>query len=94
MAEPDFPDIYADGVSVAAGPYGLTMTFLLTDPLDPNPDPKLPGRIVGRLRVGPLLAEAMASIVQRSLQNMPAPRLTFGEEPPETESSSDEERDQ
>jgi len=86
MSESDFQDVYSDGVSVAAGPYGMTLTFLLTDPLDPSPDPKLPGRIVGRVRFSPLLAQALIRILQRSVDNMPPARLSY-EDPVEDEGS-------
>jgi hypothetical protein len=77
MPDPDFPDIYTDGVSVAAGPYGLTLSFLLTDPLAQPPDLKLPGRIVGRVRMSPELAQALVKVLQRSLRNRPKPKLSF-----------------
>lgn len=66
MSDVAFLDIYADGVQVASGPYGLALTFYLSDPEVPTVEGP-PGAIVGRVRLGPKLAEDMADIIKRSV---------------------------
>ena len=91
MSDPDFPDVPCDGVSVAAGPYGLAVSFLLTDPYEDRSDAKLPGRIVARVRLSPLLAQALADVLVRSIANMPAPHLTFEDPSADGHASSEPE---
>lgn len=79
MAEPDFPDVFADGVTVSTGAYGVSFTFHLSDPLTPPPAGSLPGRIVARIRVGPKLAETLADNIKQGLTSLP------GRAGPETE---------
>ncbi len=74
--DPDFPDVYTDGVSVAAGPFGLTVTFLLSDPDQPR-EPRAPGRPVGRVRMSRQLAGAMIELLQKSIESAAEPSLTF-----------------
>lgn len=71
MAESEFPDVFGDGVTVSTGPYGVTFTFFLSDPLSPPPAGGLPGKIVARVRVGPDLAEALADNIKQGLSNLP-----------------------
>ncbi len=66
MADVVFPDIYADGVQVASGPYGLALTFYLSDP-DVAIVEGPPGVTVARIRLGPSLAEAMADILKTAV---------------------------
>lgn len=66
MSDAVFPDIYADGVQVASGPYGMALTFYLSDPEVPTVEGP-PGAIVGRVRLGPRLAEDMADILQNAV---------------------------
>jgi hypothetical protein len=54
-----FPDVYADALSVATGPYGVTITLYLSEP--PRSGSPQRARIVGRVRVSPELADALAS---------------------------------
>lgn len=61
-----FLDIYADGVQVASGPYGMALTFYLSDPEIPTVEGP-PGAIVGRVRLGPKLAEDMAEILKTAV---------------------------
>jgi hypothetical protein len=63
MPDLEFPDLYADGLQVASGPYGLTMTFYLSDPDNPGPA----GRRIGRVRVSTTLGEALADILKQSI---------------------------
>jgi len=56
---PEFPDVYADGFSLTAGPYGLTITFTHVVPTGepgPHEDPAEP---VVRLRIGRELAKTL-----------------------------------
>ena len=56
----DYPDFYADGISVSIGPFGVTVTFQLSQPsLEPGPHVDL-GQIVARARMSPALARALA----------------------------------
>lgn len=64
LADPDFPDLYADGAQVAYGPYGLSITFYLSDPDNPK---KGLGETVGRVRVSAPLAEAVADILKTAV---------------------------
>jgi hypothetical protein len=57
--EQDVPDIYADSINVAAGPFGFTLTLLMSDPTTQDDAPGVP-RVVGRLRMSPELAGALA----------------------------------
>ena len=55
----DHPDIYADGFSLTAGPFGVTLTLTRTEPsLEPGPHQEV-GAIVGRVRLSPTLAKAI-----------------------------------
>lgn len=55
----DYPDIYADGFSLTAGPFGITLTLTRTEPtLAPGPHQD-PGQIVGRVRMSQPLARAI-----------------------------------
>jgi hypothetical protein len=57
---PDYPDFYADGVSVSVGPFGVTVTFQLSQP-STEPGPHVDeGAIVARARMSPALAHALA----------------------------------
>ena len=56
----DIPDFFADGFSITIGPFGVTVTFQLTQPtLEPGPHVD-PGVIVARARMTPALATALA----------------------------------
>jgi len=59
----DYPDLYSDGFSISAGPMGVTLTFLLSDPSGepgPHQDQTHP---VARLRMSPALADELVRIV-------------------------------
>lgn len=71
MTDEEFPDIFADGVTVSTGPYGVTFTFYLSDPLKPPAAGSLPGRIVARVRVGTKLAEDFADYIKQGLSQLP-----------------------
>ena len=70
MEPQQIPDIYADSVSVTAGPYGFALTFLLTDP--PVGDAGDAGaRPVGRVRIGRELASALSEALERAAGDQP-----------------------
>jgi hypothetical protein len=56
----DYPDYFTDGFSLTVGPFGVTITFQLSQPtLEPGPHVD-PGQIVARARMSPALARALA----------------------------------
>lgn len=71
MADPDFPDIYADSVNVSVGAFGIAITLFLSDPLEDQPF----HRTVGRVRMSVDLAKAMNSLLAESLAKVPAPAI-------------------
>lgn len=73
MSERKFPDIYADGIQVGAGPYGITLTLYRSDP--DAAQPGSPGAIVGRVRLSSELATALLKILPGALENRPKPRI-------------------
>jgi hypothetical protein len=69
VSDSEFPDIFADGVTVSTGLYGVALTFYLSDPVaQPGGSP---GRVVTRIRVGPALAEALADNIKQGLSGLP-----------------------
>lgn len=81
MADPEFPDLFADALTVSYGPYGVALTLLLTDPLAETPNPSMPGRIVGRVRLSPDLARALRDLLAQGLENIPQPQLSLDSKP-------------
>lgn len=56
----DYPDIYADGFSLTAGPFGVTMTLNRSMPTgEPGPHQE-PVEIVARIRLSVALAKAIS----------------------------------
>lgn len=68
---PDYPDIYADGVSISASAYGLTLTFTLSEPTGAPGTEASPTRPVGRIRMGAALAAFVAETLRAALANQP-----------------------
>ena len=73
----DYPDVYADGFSLSAGPYGVTLTLQRSEPTgEPGPHEE-PTVIVARIRMTPNLATAIAAsvrqVVEAAQQVVPAP---------------------
>lgn len=57
---PDFPDLYTDGFTISVSPFGVTLTFQLSQPsLEPGPHVDA-GVIVARVRMSPALANALS----------------------------------
>lgn len=56
----DYPDFFADGFSLTVGPFGVVITFQLSQPtLEPGPHVDA-GIVIGRARMTPALAKALA----------------------------------
>ncbi len=88
-SEAEVPDIYADGINVVVGPYGITLSFMRTD----VPPPTIAGstarpreaiqRPVVQVRVSRELAAAIARALPNLLnQPLPAPELRVGPSQP------------
>lgn len=63
----DYPDVYTDGFGIAGGPFGLTVTFTLSQPsgsAGPHEDPVLP---VVRIRMSRDLARTMVDMLTQAL---------------------------
>lgn len=63
----DHPDIYADGVGVGVGPFGLTVTLLLSEPSLDAGAHEAPNVIVGRVRLSHALAKALVQNINEAL---------------------------
>jgi hypothetical protein len=62
--EDGFADVFADGVSVAGGPYGISLTFQLSDPARAgDPDGMT---TVARVRLSAELARALAGVLEQA----------------------------
>ena len=67
---PDYPDIYADGFSVTAGDYGVTITLRRSQPSgEPGPHQD-PSDIVARVRLAPNTAMAIADATMQILRTV------------------------
>ena len=56
----DYPDLYTDGFAISVSPFGVTLTFQLSQPsLEPGPHVDA-GDIVARVRLSPALAQALS----------------------------------
>ncbi len=71
----DFPDLYADGYAISAGPYGVTLTLHRSEPTgEPGPHAE-PTQIVARLRfnhaLGKAIADALLQTMAASAQALP-----------------------
>jgi hypothetical protein len=56
----DYPDFFADGFSLTAGPFGTVLTLTQTQPTGEPGNHQDPTEIVGRVRLTPPLAKAIA----------------------------------
>ena len=63
----DFPDIYADGFSVSAGRFGVTLTLTRSEPTGEPGAHEDPREIVGRVRFSPNLGKAVAEALGKTL---------------------------
>ena len=61
MAE--YPDVYADGFSISAGQFGVTLTLSVSDPTgEPGPHEE-PSHPVARIRMSMALAEELTKMI-------------------------------
>lgn len=61
----DYPDIYADGFSVSAGQFGVTLTLNRSEPSgEPGPHAE-PTVVVARVRMNQNLAKAIADTLSQ-----------------------------
>jgi len=63
----DYPDLYADGFSVSAGNYGITLTFTLSQPTGAPGPHEEPTEPVVRVRFGRELAKTLMDTLQQML---------------------------
>jgi hypothetical protein len=79
VSDVEYPDLYADGVQIASGNYGLALTFYLSDPDKATPEGP-PGATIGRIRLGSELAEALADILKTAVADRKRLIESAGEE--------------
>ena len=64
---PDQPDLYTDGFSLTAGPFGVTLTLHRSEPTgEPGPH-AVPNLVVGRVRFSHDLARVLAEQLNQLL---------------------------
>jgi hypothetical protein len=72
----DHPDFYADGLAVSVGPFGITATFQLSQPVleaGPHIDPN---EIVGRVRMSAVFARVVGQALLDAAAQQPPPAMT------------------
>lgn len=68
----DHPDFFADGISISAGPFGVTISFQLSQPGgDPGPHIEQ-GITVGRVRMSPELARVLSKAITDTIAQQTA----------------------
>lgn len=78
---PGHPDLYADGVAVSVGPFGITITLLRSQPTVEPGAQESGNEIVGRVRMSHALARALTQNVtdalaqQSNIQQQPDGRV-------------------
>jgi hypothetical protein len=70
---PEYPDIYADGVSISASAFGMTITFNVSEPTGIPGTEAAPTRNVARIRMSPALASFVAEGLRQAVANLPKP---------------------
>ena len=58
-----FPDVYGDSIQVGVGPFGVQLTFALTDPEEGSTR-----QVVARVRVSPQLAYVTVLLLRKALR--------------------------
>jgi len=59
----EYPDVYADGFSISAGQFGVTLTLSVSDPTgEPGPHEE-PSHPVARIRMSMALAEELTKMI-------------------------------
>lgn len=82
-----FQDVYSDSVSVSIGPFGVALTFGLTDPRDATHRDT-----VSRIRVSPQMAYVLTQLLRKVLRKGKADGIGF-DVPEEVLKSLDLERE-
>ncbi|MEK6225787.1 MAG: hypothetical protein AABM40_05755 [Chloroflexota bacterium] len=57
-----FPDVFADSVHIATGPFGIALTFALTDPLGTE------RHVIARLRLSPQMGFVLVQLLRKVLR--------------------------
>lgn len=68
-----FQDLYSDSVQVGIGPFGMTLTFALTDPVDSTRR-----SVVSRVRISPQMGYVMAQLLRKVLRKAKDDGIGFG----------------
>lgn len=76
MPEQDYPDIYADGFSVTVTPVSAILTLTRVQPSGEPGKHQDPHEIVGRVRVPPAMAQAIASAFTQMAAQVAALKAT------------------
>ena len=63
----DYPDLYADGLTITINPAGVALTFTRTDPAVPGVNEEGHLVITGRVRMSRSVAEAVRDLLTRAL---------------------------
>lgn len=63
----DVSDVYADGFSLTAGPFGVTLTLTRSEPTGEAGQHQDPNVVVGRVRISRELARVLADQVNQAL---------------------------
>jgi hypothetical protein len=71
MEDRGFSDVFADGVSVAGGPFGISLTFMLSDPARQRQLEAM--RTIARIRLSPALARALVEALTQATTAPGAP---------------------
>jgi len=64
VTEIDFSDVFADGVSIAGGPFGIALTFHLSDPSAQGDREGV--RMVARVRITSELARVLGDALTQA----------------------------
>jgi len=64
---PDIPDLYGDGFSLTAGPFGVTLTLHRSEPTGEAGPHQDPNAVVGRIRFSRDLARVLAEQLNQLL---------------------------
>ncbi|MBI2776773.1 MAG: hypothetical protein HYX57_05875 [Chloroflexi bacterium] len=64
---PDLPDLFGDGFSLTAGPFGVTLTLLRSEPTGEAGAHQDPSSMVGRVRFSREMARVLADQLSQIL---------------------------
>lgn len=62
----DYPDVFADGFSIAANPLGVTLTLTRSDPTGEPGVHEEPNSIVARVRLSPGMAAQLGGALTQA----------------------------